>query len=269
MALAESRESGNQIAEAADYYKKAAAEASGKPFIEQTARFRQAQLIAQLALGDPNRNAEAVALLDAAIKAYPNSRHIVAALDTLARLQIQKGDFAAVEKTIAAMSRLPRRRPRRGPARQTLRQAGPARPGDRRVRPPDPGVAEGSTRRLEARLARAESLVGLKKFAEAEADVRAVIKASPAEDDQAQSAAYNTLGDCLRAAGKPKDALLAYLHTDLLYSKDKEQHPRALANIAKLLPRAQGDDRADEAVTRLSQDYPRSPWLAAARSTAP
>jgi hypothetical protein len=66
---------------------------------------------------------------------------------------------------------------------------------------------DGSTRQREARLAKAESLVVLKKFAEAEADVRAVIKATPTEDYQAQSAAYNTLGDCLRAAGKPKDAL--------------------------------------------------------------
>ena len=55
-----------------------------------------------------------------------------------------------------------------------------------------------------------------------------MIQAAPAEDVPAQAAAYNTLGDCLRAANRPKDALLAYLHTDLLYSKDKEEHPRAL-----------------------------------------
>ena len=41
-ALAESRESANQLSEAADLYKKAAAEASGKPFVEQAAQFRQA-----------------------------------------------------------------------------------------------------------------------------------------------------------------------------------------------------------------------------------
>ena len=95
------------------------------------------------------------------------------------------------------------------------------------------GSPEGSVRQREGRL-KAESLVATKKFAEAEADVRAVIKSSPAEDYQSQSAAYNTLGDCLRAAGKPKDALLAYLYTDLLYSKDKEEHPRALRALSKL-----------------------------------
>jgi hypothetical protein len=43
-----------------------------------------------------------------------------------------------------------------------------------------------------------------------------------------------TLGDCLRAANRPKDALIAYLHTDLLSTKDKEEYPRALDAIADL-----------------------------------
>jgi tetratricopeptide (TPR) repeat protein len=270
MALAEAKESANQLAEAADLYKKAAADAAGKPLIEQAARFRQAQLIAELAMGDPGRAAEAMALLDTAVKAYPNSRHVVAALDALARLQLQKGDFAAVERTIADMARLPQSADRAAVLRARLFD----KKGDH-----DKAIAEydrliqgseaGSVRQREARLAKAESLVAARKFGEAESDLRAVIQAAPAEDAQAQSAAYNALGDCLRAAGKPKDALMAYLHTDLLYSKDKEQHPRALAQISKLWRDLKRDDRADEAWNRLKQEYPQSPWLAAARSTGP
>ena len=119
----------------------------------------------------------------------------------------------------------------------------------------------------EARLAKAESLAGLKKFPEAEADVRAVIQASPPEDFAAQSAAYNTLGDCLRAAGKPKDALLAYLHTDVLYAKDKEQHPRALAQIAQLWRELKREDRANEIDGAPQAGVPRSPWLSASRTS--
>jgi tetratricopeptide (TPR) repeat protein len=270
LALAEAKESANQLAEAADLYKRAAADAAGKPLIEQAARFRQAQLIAELAMSDPSRAAEAVALLDAAVKAFPNGRHVVAALDALARLQLQRGDFAAVERTIADMARLPQSADRAAVLRARLFD----KKGDH-----DKAIAEydrliqaseaGSVRQREARLAKAESMVAAGKFAEAEADLRAVIRAAPAEDFQAQSAAYNALGDCLRAAGKPKDALVAYLHTDLLYSKDKEQHPRALAQISRLWRELKRDDRADEAWNRLKQDYPQSPWLAAARSPAP
>ena len=94
-----------------------------------------------------------------------------------------------------------------------------------------------------------------------------MIQATPPEDYQTQSAAYNTLGDCLRAAGKPKEALDAYLHTDILYSKDKEQHPRALAHISQLWRTLRRDDRADEVWQQLKKDYPNSKWLSAARST--
>jgi tetratricopeptide (TPR) repeat protein len=269
-ALAEAKESANQLGEAADLYKKAAAEAAGKPLVEQAAKFRQAQLVAELALGDPGRTAEAVALLEAVVKAYPNSRHIVASLDALARLQLQKGDYAAVEKTIADMAKVPQSADRAAVLRARLfdkkgEHEKAIAEYDRLIQ----GSEAGSLRQREARLAKAESFVAAKKFAEAESDVRAVIKAAPAEDYQAQSAAYNTLGDCLRAAGKPKDALVAYLHTDMLYSKDKEQHPRALAQLSKLWRELKRDDRADEAWNRLKQEYPQSPWLAAAKSTEP
>ncbi len=109
-------------------------------------------------------------------------------------------------------------------------------------------------------LAKAESLVGMKKFKEAETLVREVILASPPEDADAQAPAYNTLGDCLRAANHPKEALLAYLHTDLLYSKDKAEHPRALHWIASLFRQIKQDAKADEFALRLKQEYPRSTW---------
>src|SRR5262249_26399258 len=58
MALAETRENANALAEAAELYKKAAAEATGKPFIQQAAQFSQARVVAELALADPSKTAE-------------------------------------------------------------------------------------------------------------------------------------------------------------------------------------------------------------------
>ncbi len=268
MALAESSEGTGQLEKAADLYKKAAAEAGAKPFVEQAARFKQADVTTDLALADPAKAGEAVALLDAFVKAYPASRHSASALENLARLQLQKGDYNQVEKTVASIEKLPRGADRAA----VLRAKVLAKKGDYAA-----SVAEldrlikaspdGSVRQREAKLAKAEGLAGLKKYAEAEADLRAAIKSLPAEDVASQSAAYNTLGDCLRAAGRPKDALLAYLHTDVLYSKDKEQHPRALAQIAQVWRELKRDDRADEVQQRLRQDYPQSPWAKAARPT--
>jgi tetratricopeptide (TPR) repeat protein len=268
MALAATRESGGQLAEAADLYKKAAGEATGKPLVQQAAKFKQAEVTADLALADPGKMAEAVGLLDGFVKANATSRLAAPALEALTRLYLQKGDFVQADKAIADLAKLPRSADRAAVLRARLS----ARKGDhdRAIEELDKLIQsspDGSPRQREAKLAKAESLAALKKFSEAEAEVRGVIKALPAEDAPAQSAAYNTLGDCLRAAGRPKDALLAYLHTDVLYAKDKEQHPRALAQIARLWRELRRDDRADEVLQRLKQEYPQSPWLTSSRGT--
>jgi tetratricopeptide (TPR) repeat protein len=266
MTLAESNETGGQLAKAVELYKKSAGEAT-KPLVKQAAEYKVAEVTADLAMADPGKASEAVALLEGFLRNYPTSRQGASAWESLARIQLQRGDFAQADKAIAALAKLPAGADRAA----VLRAKVFARKGDHAA-----AVAEldrqikaapaGSVRGREARLARAESLAALKKFAEAEAEVHDVIKAMPAED-AAQSAAYNTLGDCLRAAGRPKDALFAYLHTDLLFDKDKEQHPRALARIAQLWRELKRDDRADEVMQRLRQAYPQSPWLSASSTT--
>lgn len=264
LALAEANEASGQLAKAADLYKKAASEAGAKPLIEQAAKYKQAEVTADLAMTDPAKAAEAVALLDRFVKDYPGGRHVAPALETLARLQLQRND-PKVEDTLDRLKKLPA-----GADRAAVLHAKVlARKGNH-----DAAIAEldnlmkaapaNSPRRREAQLAKAESLAGMKKFQEAEADLRAAIKALPAEDAASQSAAYNTLGDCLRAAGRPKDALVAYLHTDVLFAKDREQHARALAAISRLWRELKRDDRADEALAKLRQEYPQSPYLTAA-----
>ena len=268
MTLAETRELAGALSEAADLYKKAAGEASAKPFVVQAALFNQARIVGDIALADPSKTAEAVSLLDTFTRTYANGRHIVPAVELLARLQLQKGDFAGVEKSIARIETLPRGTDRAAVLRARLH----AKQGnhekalaelDKLIK----SAGSNPAKMREARLVKAESLAALKRFSEAETDLRAVIAANAAEDVVAQSAAYNTLGDCLRAAGRKKDALYAYLHTDMLYSKDKEQHPRALAGIVQLWREIGRDDRADEALELLKKDYPRSPWLVAAKET--
>ena len=118
---------------------------------------------------------------------------------------------------------------------------------------------KGSERQRAALLAKAESLAGLKQYKDAEKLVKEVILANPAEDAAAQAPAYNTLGDCLRAANQPKDALLAYLHTDLLYSKDKEEHPEALFQIAALFRQLKQDGRATSSLSDSSRNIPAAP----------
>lgn len=261
-ALAETRENNGQLSEAADLYKKAATEANGKPFIAQSARFRRAAILTDVAFSSPAKAKEAIDELDSFVQAYPTSRHLGPALEDLIRLHLQKGDTAKAE---AALKQIQTKVPNSGDRVAILesRILAKSEKYDEAVARLDKVIAssKGTPRGREAQLAKAECLVGEKKFDDALATVQEVIKESPPEAPEIQALAHNTLGDCYRAAGNKKDALIAYLKTDILFDKDKEQHPRALAMIEQLFREMKIDVRADEVHERLKQLYPQSPYL--------
>ncbi len=260
--LAETRANSGQLSEAADLFKKAAADATGKPLIAGTARFRRAEILADAALSSPSKAKEAVAELDGYVQTYPTGRYIAPALESLIRLHLQAGDAA---KAQAALAQLKIKLPGAGDRLTTLEAQILAKTGkfDAAIAILDKAVAGAadSPRARDAKLAKAEILVAQKKFDEALALVREVIKDSPPEAAEIQALAHNTLGDCYRAAGRPKDALIAYLKTDILFDKDKGQHPRALAMIEQIFRELKIDARADEVHDRLKQLYPQSPYL--------
>ena len=71
--LAESRESAGQLGEAADLFKKAAGEAAGKPFPQQSALFREARALSDLALVEPDRVKEARDKLNQFLRLIPTA----------------------------------------------------------------------------------------------------------------------------------------------------------------------------------------------------
>src|SRR5262249_36640488 len=92
-ALAEAREPRVHVAESAELFKKAAAESAGKPFPYQTALFREAAVLTDLAMIDPERTKDAKGKLAKFILAFPAGRHIAAARACMARLQLSSNDF--------------------------------------------------------------------------------------------------------------------------------------------------------------------------------
>jgi tetratricopeptide (TPR) repeat protein len=264
---AQLRESGGNLPEAAELYQKAVAEAASKPMMAQEAQFGRARVLAQIGQGGDARALDAgIAALDAFARAYPAARQIGPALDTLARLALQKGDFDAADRYLSELEKKATWAVDRA-AVLKAKVLGRRGQHDQAVAALDrmlAGAPEGSPKWREATLAKSEALAGLRQYDTAESAARAVITSADPEDAATQALAYNTLGDCLRAAGKPKDALLSYLHTDILYAKDKEQHARALAQIAQVWRTLKQDNRADEALERLKQEYPQSPYLSAA-----
>ncbi|NLE39049.1 MAG: hypothetical protein GX621_13585 [Pirellulaceae bacterium] len=90
--------------------------------------------------------------------------------------------------------------------------------------------------------------------------IREIIARTDPKDVVLGARAHNALGTALRAADRPQDALLAFLHVDVLYSSSPEDHAEALANLAELWQEVRRTDRAIQAQETLRLRYKNSRW---------
>lgn len=119
---------------------------------------------------------------------------------------------------------------------------------------------DSQSQKLASVCGKATCLAATGKADEAVKMVEDVISKADAGDLQLHAQAYNALGSVYRTAGKKKEALMAYLHTDLLFSAFPEQHAEALAALSELWRDADKADRADQAAATLKDRYPGSRW---------
>ncbi len=90
--------------------------------------------------------------------------------------------------------------------------------------------------------------------------IKDIIRTESADDHLLFGKAYNSLGLAYDAAGEPKRAALAYLHTQLLFTSDADTHAEALFRLAQLWPTLSKPDRANNARSILLGRYPNSYW---------
>lgn len=122
-----------------------------------------------------------------------------------------------------------------------------------------------ATRQKEfASLGKAKCLGKLDKADEGITLCDKIIANSDSRDGELFSRAYNALGACQLAAGNDKDALLAYLHVDLLFYQDPSQHAEALYHLIALWKAENEADRALKARALLKSRYPGSVWASKA-----
>ncbi|MBX3440973.1 MAG: tetratricopeptide repeat protein [Planctomyces sp.] len=130
------------------------------------------------------------------------------------------------------------------------------------VNPADPAQ---KSRRLEALLGQAQCLSTEGQADESLKILGQVIDEAAEADSRIQATAYLRQGDILRAAGSnPKEAVLAYLHVDVIpdFSAEADLHAEALYHLAALWPAAGEAARGADAGARLQAQYPQSPWTA-------
>lgn len=264
---ARNHEAAGRLQQALDGFAKAAADnKSDNPGVKLDIDYFTVRTLARMALTDPSKIPDVLKKLADFQGKNGDSRHFYDAAGLQVELNLVKGDAAAAKSAAEILEKAS------GNDQKMAAKIALARVSLAENKIPEAQAAfeavTGMTtkgpvedsRKLEAKLGLARCLQLQSKFPEAIKLLDEVISQSSPEDSKVQAEAYVRQGDCYQASAKTKDALIAYLHVDVLFSTEKSFHPEALYNLTRLWNAVQQPDRANEAADKLTSEYPNSPW---------
>jgi tetratricopeptide (TPR) repeat protein len=120
--------------------------------------------------------------------------------------------------------------------------------------------SDAQNQKLAATLGKAISMAETGELNAAVGMIEQVIQNADPEQKELHARAYLALGSCYQRAGQTKDALLAYLHVDVLYNSVPEAHAEALAHLVTLFRAIGQEAQARESKQVLEQRYRGSRW---------
>jgi tetratricopeptide (TPR) repeat protein len=121
-------------------------------------------------------------------------------------------------------------------------------------------TAEANRQRNLALVGRAACQAEMGQAADAIASIEKVIQENDSQDTELFGQAYNALGACHRHMKQTQAALEAYLHVDLLFYQDEDDHAEALYYLSELWDQVKKPERAMAARSLLKSRYPGSRW---------
>jgi tetratricopeptide (TPR) repeat protein len=237
----------------------------GSKLLRQEAAFYKAAAAARLAIGGAGDTQDAVSELAAFIREHGDSFHYYEVVETLGDLRLSLKEFDQAERAYSQLAKaagiglkaraallVGRMLQVQGKHDEALKRFD----GLIGAKVKDPGVVE--AQRL-AKLAKAQSLAATGDLEGGLNVARDAIRAADERDAAAMAAGYNALGRCYEAAQRPKDALFAFLHTDLLFNSDPATHAEALSHLGVLWNTAGKPEAGRDALARLQRQYAASP----------
>lgn len=242
-----------------------ASRAIERDLVRQEVTFYAAMCKARLALSGSGEAKKAAGVLAAFVKANRDSFHFYEAVETLGLLAASLDSHKRAEQMFGLIAKAPfaSLKMRAGVLLgESLQSRGEHTAAIGRfdaalaIESNERGAA---TERIAASLGKATSLAATGQLDGGLDLVRSVLLGAKDNEEQVQATAYNALGRCYEAADRPKDALFAYLHTDLLFSSEPTTHAEALGRLVDLWRKAGKPDAAHDAQRRLRQRYAASP----------
>ncbi len=221
---------------------------------------------AHLAIGGESKIADAGRLMIAFTKNYPDSYHYYQACEVVGDLLVANRSLAQAEEYYAKLAKAPwpdyQMRAGVAVGRALLAQGKNSQALDAFEKvlaiPAEDALSQAQNQ--AAMLGKAAVLVAMNKNDQAVVLVNSILNKADPEDAANMARAYNILGNALRQQGKTKEAILAFLHVDLLYPSPPDAHAEALYNLAKLWDDLHKTERAARARQVLEQQYKNSPW---------
>ncbi len=235
--------------------------------IKHDVQYYTALCKARLALASNNQQAitEAGQLMVAFINGNPSSYHFFNACEMVGDMLVAIGKYAPAQQYYERLANAPwpeyqmRAGVAVGNALLAQNKTAEALQRFEKVLQINAAGPAAEAQRLAATLGKARCLAVGGKSDEAIQLIQNVIAKANPEDKQLHARAYNALGLAYRKAGKPKEALLAYLHTHVLYFSSPGEHVEALQNLVELFTELRQRERADTMAKVLQERYNRSP----------
>ena len=254
------------------YRKGLEAAASGSDGLKADLQWSIARVLGRQALGDPSRADEAIKELEAFKSKHGGHYTFYDATRLLGELYLQKKDLVKAQAQFEQMGKAPttdfQMASKIALGRLALadNKTDDALASFEAVIGMSASNPQEESQQLEAKLNKAKITLSKNQVDDALKLLDEVLVKCQADDSRLQAEAYLRQGDCFRVQNKEQDALLAYLHVDVLFSAEKTQHAEALYQLTKLFAKLGQPARSAEQREKLEAEYPASDWTKQAKA---
>jgi len=271
--IARINETNGAFDKAVDAYRKGLeASASGSDGLKADLQWSIARVLGRQALGDPSKSDDAIKELEAFKSKHGSHYTFYDATRLLGELYLQKKDLVKAQTQFEQMGKAPttdfQMASKIALGRLALADNKPedALASFEAVIGMSASNPQEESQQLEAKLNKAKITLAKNEVDESLKLLEEVLAKCQADDSRLQAEAYLRQGDCFRVQNKEQDALLAYLHVDVLFSAEKTQHAEALFQLTKLFAKLGQPVRSAEHREKLEAEYPASDWAKQAKA---
>jgi len=237
-----------------------------RAYVRQDLEFYRSLCLCKLALNEGGDKKAASDAMYAFVSKAPQSYHFYEAAEVLGDVAMASGNYADAVRYYTGLAAAPwadyqmRANNACGRALIGQKQFDQALEKFKAVVDIVSSTTEAVRQKNLAQAGRAVCLAETGKVDDAISLIQDVISKTDQQDSLLYARLYNALGLCYLKQNKPKDAVTAFLHTEMLFHADAEAHAEALYYLSKLWPDINKADRAIAAKNTLRERYPGSVW---------